>query len=318
MKPNADNQKQNKESVANAQHHDMPACRNQTCLNGSSARDYLNLGRWLLQQSPEESEHTYLKAVNLLISGQTRLSVKDVELERDRLVGLNGDDPVLSPILSRVDTLLMLAQVVHFGDETIRYLQDRALHTEHFSQPVTIIAGGAEQMPDTQEAQNLELLNHVFKHCTGTVISGGTLSGIPGLVGQATVSLRNNNSAPEFHLFGYLPQHVPDTTRTDPRYDRLVYTTGSTFSNLEPLQIWTDLLAQGVRPTQVHLLGINGGTIAAFEYRLALALGARVGVVAGSGRAADALSLDHEWREHDNLIVLDNDENAINAFLHGY
>jgi hypothetical protein len=62
---------------------------------------------------------------------------------------------------------------------------------------------------------------------------------------------------------------------------------------------------------------VNGGEIAAFEYRLALALGARVGLVEGSGREADRLFQDPTWANSPNLTRLPADPQAIRSFLSG-
>jgi hypothetical protein len=86
------------------------------------------------------------------------------------------------------------------------------------------------------------------------------------------------------------------------------------------MQGWMDLVAAGINPSQVRLLGINGGAIAGFEYRLALALGAKVGVVEGSGREADVLLQDPDWKKEDQpgliplpLSVLD--DATVRAFV---
>ena len=48
---------------------------------------------------------------------------------------------------------------------------------------------------------------------------------------------------------------------------------------LEPLRNWQDILASGINPKDVKLVGVNGGKISALEYRIALSLGARVGII---------------------------------------
>jgi hypothetical protein len=67
----------------------------------------------------------------------------------------------------------------------------------------------------------------------------------------------------------------------------------------------------------VTLLGWGGGLIAAIEYRLALLLGARVGIISGSGRSADELRRDPRWAYETRLVVLPADVDAVRAFWKG-
>jgi hypothetical protein len=63
----------------------------------------------------------------------------------------------------------------------------------------------------------------------------------------------------------------------------------------------------------VKLLGINGGVISAFEYRLALALGASVGLMVGSGRQADIIL--ENYPKHPRLVPLPCDSATLWTFL---
>jgi len=65
----------------------------------------------------------------------------------------------------------------------------------------------------------------------------------------------------------------------------------------------------------VKLLGINGGPLTEFEYKLALALGASVGVVRESGRAAKDLAPDPDWQNTRNLLWLPCDPMTVWAFM---
>jgi hypothetical protein len=71
------------------------------------------------------------------------------------------------------------------------------------------------------------------------------------------------------------------------------------------------MTACGISPGQVKLIGINGGKISAFEYRLALMLGARVAVIESSGREAACLFKDPFWRNAKNLQRLSDDKKEI-------
>jgi hypothetical protein len=61
-------------------------------------------------------------------------------------------------------------------------------------------------------------------------------------------------------------------------------------------------------------LGINGGPIAHFEFRLALAFGAKVGIIRESGRAAAMLLADPDWKDNPRLCVLPEDELVVWAY----
>src|SRR6185503_3063747 len=103
----------------------------------------------------------------------------------------------------------------------------------------------------------------------GTVICGGTKEGISGLVGELCFARRDR-----IHAVGYLPTSLPsDAHRDGEHYGDLRYSTGKDgFSPAEPIQNWIDLLASGIDPKTVTLIGINGGDIAGFEYHLGAAL----------------------------------------------
>ena len=81
------------------------------------------------------------------------------------------------------------------------------------------------------------------------------------------------------------------------------------------LQAWGDCSPDGLLPARVRLLGVNGGETAGFEYRLALALGAKVGLVAESGRAARQMLEDEDWAGTSGLIPLPVDPATVRAFL---
>jgi hypothetical protein len=181
--------------------------------------------------------------------------------------------------------------------------------------PVVIVAGGCDKSVEQQMQDYRQLLIEAFKDFTGTVSSGGTVQGISGLVGD----IRRHHGN-RLHTVGYIPQNVPaDATvdRDTERYDEIRRTNGSGFSPLEPLQNWIDLVAAGIAPSEVKLLGINGGTIAAAEYRIAAALGARVALLEKSGREAAKLFADPDWEGSPNFVAMAADAMTIRAFV-GY
>lgn len=181
-----------------------------------------------------------------------------------------------------------------------------------------IIAGGAFKMNSTEVSAYKPLLQQVLRHADGLVISGGTKVGIPGLVGEVVAELRNEG-AWKGALVGYIPRKLPtDAPLDNDRYDAIFQSEGDKFSALESLQNWIDLLQAGLQAPRVRLLGINGGDLSTLDYRMALAMGAKVGIIERSGRAADAILLDPLWKKHPRLLGLPPemlDEATLRAFV---
>lgn len=182
------------------------------------------------------------------------------------------------------------------------------------TRPVLILAGGAASLNRSEvRSQIAAKLKRVFAGLTGTVISGGTDSGIPGCAGEAAAGLGAERA---FTLVGFRPRLLPDDAPIDRRYDRQILSGEDRFTPAQVIHCWETLLDAGFAPNEIRLLGIGGGPIAAFEYRLALALGALVGVVESSGGAADGLLQDVVWTVLPNLLPLPDDPGTMRAFAH--
>jgi ppGpp synthetase/RelA/SpoT-type nucleotidyltranferase len=180
--------------------------------------------------------------------------------------------------------------------------------------PVAIVAGGCDPALQAEMQGYWDLVEVTFESYRGTVLSGGTRQGISGLVGQL-----GKASNGRIHTIGYLPkERPPDGSATeDDRFDELRRTANAAaFSALEPLQNWIDLLASKVDPASVRMIGINGGRIAAIEYRIAWALGAQVAVVEKSGREADLLEQEVLAGSFQGVLVVPKDPMTLRAFLH--
>lgn len=178
-----------------------------------------------------------------------------------------------------------------------------------FEAPVILVAGGTDQNVEQQMKDYRPLLEIAFEGFRGTVFSGGTIAGISGVIGD----LPDSASGP-IRKISCLP--VATGVKVHPRYE--VYaSTGKAFSPLEVLQTWIDLMARAIAPADVKLLGINGGKITAFEFRLGLMLGATVGVLRDSGRAASTLVEDKDWKDSQNLLLLPADPQTVKMFVQG-
>lgn len=182
---------------------------------------------------------------------------------------------------------------------------------------VMILAGTSRPSLIDNPEVFARIIGDALKGFRGTVISGGTRQGVPGIVGKTGARTKRR-----IRTIGYIPALMPASKSSEPneRYSLLRQTAGVHFSPLEPLQAWVDLLAAGVKPEDVTVLGLGGGRIAAFEYRLALLLGARVGIIVGTGRAADEIAADAAWQGPPwklwRIPLEAADAAALRAFVH--
>jgi hypothetical protein len=118
--------------------------------------------------------------------------------------------------------------------------------------------------------------------------------------------------------FGYLPRLLPRDAQEDlnpQRYARRFNSSGSDFSPLDPLQGWTDIFAAGIDSRRVKLLSYAGGQITRSECIVALALGARVGVVEDATLPIERQFNEPQWQECSNLALLPKDAMTLRAFL---
>jgi len=180
--------------------------------------------------------------------------------------------------------------------------------------PVVIVAGGAAKMDSSKAGDYSNYIGELMHGFKGTIISGGTTSGIPGLVGEVKAKMKK--IAPvDFDLEAYLPVKPPKDADESPDYDNLYRTSSDCFSALDILVCWANLMMNGINPKDVILIGIDGGTIATMEYQIALSLGAKVALVAYSGRAVSKFLQDKFWKNHRNLLQLPNDPLTVWALV---
>lgn len=179
------------------------------------------------------------------------------------------------------------------------------------SAPVLIIAGGA----DTFQAEQAEVILPLLRQALlrGTIISGGTTAGVPGYVGDVAGQVAAEGKK-HFRLLGYLPGGTGHSFQTHPQYDETICV-GTNFGPEQVLQYWTDILASEIDPAGVLLLGFDGGDLSGLEFRVALALGATAGLIAGPSGAAKEILEDPIWASIPNLLPLAKDPMAVRAFV---
>jgi hypothetical protein len=179
---------------------------------------------------------------------------------------------------------------------------------------VVIVAGGTNPESSATIEGFRGVVEGAFAGFRGTIVSGGTNAGVAGLAG-AVAKILGAKTGGEVEAAGYIPKNIPWDQSVDRRYSDFVPSEGSGYGAVHPLQYWTDLLGARVKPGQVKLLGIDGGRIAAFEYRLALALGARVAILQPATRAADEILKDPDWLASPGLLALPKDTMTVCAFV---
>jgi ppGpp synthetase/RelA/SpoT-type nucleotidyltranferase len=229
------------------------------------------------------------------------------------------------PPLTWVRNLLTLALAAREGSEAIGMLQVlTSSGPPSLASPVVIVAGGAASLPSEREDRIRESLTGALEDFRGTLVAGGTTSGVPGLAGEVAEASKPR----DFRLIGYIPRKLPLDAQKDVRYDQCIVCRDESFSPEQILTSWSDILAAGIAPSAVRVLGFGGGKLSALEYRIALALGASVGVVtrvhAADSRliqeppcanAADGIVADPLWSTDVALLPLPDDESTIHAFV---
>lgn len=265
-----------------------------------------DLGRFhVLLGEPYEALDAFAAAVH---ASGAEFMLRDALGSLRRLAATVGDRPGFE----WARRLLVLALAARFpsAETDAQVRQMASAGSAPLQSPVRIVAGGTDPRLEEQMGEYSELLEASFRDFEGTILSGGTKQGISGIVGAI-----GRAHGARIRTVGYLPRLIPSDATPDPDYDELRTTEGENFSPMEPLQNWVDLIASGVSPAEVRVLGINGGRIAATEFRIALALGATVGLVADSGREAGRLLAIDDWAASPRLLRLPADRETVRAYL---
>jgi ppGpp synthetase/RelA/SpoT-type nucleotidyltranferase len=174
--------------------------------------------------------------------------------------------------------------------------------------PVVIVVGDSERpIPESTRRQ----LRGAFRDFHGTLIAGGTTAGASVVVGELQVD------NPGLLTIGYLPAQLPVGVEIDERYRTRRRSDGAAFSPWETLLYWTDLLVRGIHPADVRLLCLGGREIARCECAVALALGARIGVLADDeASSAVAEVFSSFWDKQPTVrIRLHDDASEVRRFL---
>ncbi len=295
--------------------HAIDACRSHIDAGIELPWAFLTMGRfYLFLNDTDRSLAAYAKAIHLCHAGDACITEEIFDGELIFLHRFKGNKKH-SDACRWIEELLLLGKSVIFhSDKPLPELKKKACREKPFIAPLLIIAGGAAKDVDADMKSYGDMLQKALQGFDGRIVSGGTTAGIPGIVGAAA-SVAKKEGKKSFQLLAYLPYTLPEDAAIDERYDEHVQAGKKEFTPGQPLQSWIDLIAAGVNPATIRLLCINGGRIAAFECRIALALGATVGIVTSSGRAVSWLLTDKDWLEAKKLLLLPHDPLSVRAFV---
>lgn len=249
-----------------------------------------------------EALDAYAKALQLSTAG-SMIETAIRSLERLERQGPPSDGIGLARRLLRVGL------VARFDDAVTRADLAALADPGPLESPVWVLAGGSSS--DVPRDLGDAVVEGMAGR-RGTLISGGTEQGVGALAGD--VGERNE----ALRVIGYLPRDLPDgvvASLVPGRYTELRRSPSTDFGHLEPLSYWTDIVVAGITPRSVRVLGIGGGPISAFEYRLAAAMGSPVGLVGDTGRAAAAMLQDPVWGKIADVEEVRPTRRAIAAFL---
>ncbi|MFX1329818.1 MAG: tetratricopeptide repeat protein, partial [Promethearchaeota archaeon] len=210
-----------------------------------------------------------------------------------------------------VKQLLLLGLIIRFANENakIRLKREYGAKEKNLSLPLVIITGSTKMSKEELGDDLQKKLIEASKYYKGMIISGSTVAGVCDLVGDIQKSYPNS-----IKTIGYIPRDLPSHIKIDVRYSKIHQTSGTSFSFLEALQYWTDIVSNEIPIGNVKLLGIGGGKISAFEYHLALTFGAYVGILEKIPGSGLKLLQDPSW-QNENLINVENKVETIEDFF---
>jgi ppGpp synthetase/RelA/SpoT-type nucleotidyltranferase len=281
-------------------------CRDQADVGMNLPWAFYNIGKfYLLLGRPYESLAAYARAAQL----STAAFMIETSLRSLDRLAIFGDK---SQGYEWARRLLLLGQAAKFPTkeslERLKALASKA--ASPITCPVIILVGGLNSGSEQQTQGYRQLLLEAFRDFKGTAVSRLNADGIE----RALVDISEQHSA-GITTIGYVPANESPGILNDKSQVEMRHSDGTGHSPLEALQYWIDIVTSDIDPSSVKVLGINGGTIAAAEYRIALALGAVVGVVEGSGGEAARLMVDDEWRTASSLLPLPVDTMTARTFI---
>jgi ppGpp synthetase/RelA/SpoT-type nucleotidyltranferase len=221
------------------------------------------------------------------------------------------NEPQKSSVLTGI---LHLICWKNFGDPDSKKSLEKYRHPGLNFTNVLVIAGKSGSMEQKQHEKYENYIKEALRDFEGTVICGGTNTGLPGIVGTLTAKLRKTDLA-SYTLLGYMPEKLPDNVTRGSGYDRYITSATNDFSFLDAFKYWVDILFSEIPFDKILVLGINGKTISELEYSFALSMGINLALVDKSGGAADNIIQNPLWKEEPGLLLLPPDPDTIWALV---
>jgi hypothetical protein len=240
---------------------------------------YFDLGKFhLMLREPDKSLFFYAKGAD---SSTSRFMIESALRSFDQLDAAQAQLPGLD--WSR--EFLKLAATILFPIDD-RASPGQRTQSKFRGGPIVIIAGDCS---GTASDAHRDLLIEGFEGFHGTIIAGGTRSGIAAVVGKL-----GELYGEQLQTIGYTPAILPAGKSLDDRYAEQRRTDGKDFSPLEPLRYWADIHASREVTDSIKLVALGGGEISEAECCLAVTFGVPVAIVGDEGEPAKLLS-DPVW-----------------------
>lgn len=293
----------------------MHACERHITAGIEVPRSCLTLGKFCLFLGESDAcFRAYLAGILAILDKKDAAGVELLETELDsvaRLEGAKGGQPGDKQpggiLLEGVRRLLQIGLHCLNGDRaSLQELQKARRLKYDPRKNILLIAGTCAQAEGEGWNDFQQIFRDAVADFEGVIIGGGTAAGVSGLLAELAALPHRR-----FLTTGYLPRNQAATSG----YDALEVSETLDFTPIDAIQAWVDLIASGIPPARITLLGYGGGDISGVEYRIGLAFGASVGLMANSGGTVDALLLDPFWSVAARPLGLVHDPMTLRAFL---
>jgi len=166
--------------------------------------------------------------------------------------------------------------------------------------PNTLIIAGNKNSTDEKVLKFINNLKESFDKYKGIVICSN-LKGEKSAIDYITVIKDLPSNLP---CYIYIPLGQK-AFFTNLGFSKTLISDDYDFSRTEVYQYWFDILTSNVSPKEIKLIGFSGGELSYFEYRIAIALGAHVGLIRQSGGYTSKMENDLIWEN----IIRNKEEN---------
>jgi len=260
----------------------------------------------------EEAVFLYLDFLKDALQDEITFSIENLDDSLRMFEKISHVDKVNAQILMGIIKLLKVKKFK--SKKALADLGKIGPRNSDLKDRVLLVAGDSEDLDKEETSEYGNLISEALLDFNGTVISGGTASGVPGLVGSLTATAGKKDQR-LYNVFGYLPGELKHGIKRGQGYNAFIETPSNSFTYLEVLSYWADILLNNTEVENIYLLGLNGGSISEMEYKTALVLAARVILVGDLGGAAKKITEDPEWNNFPNLFATPNDPYTIWALM---